>query len=367
MTNSEVKDRIRGCLIGGAIGDALGYAVEFVGYQDIVAKYGENGITKFDLFPYWKEGSGKAEISDDTQMTLFTAEGLLNGMKQSGFPDWAVKDAYIDWYYTQYPSQKEGLAFTSLRDNPRLCHRRAPGGTCLDACRAIIDGMEVVNDSKGCGGIMRVAPIALLSAALQTNDGRGYADYEVAIMADNIAGLTHKHPLGHLPAALLAVLLDRILWIDSQSVLQNFGRLVVDSLDLIKTLFSSTGEADMFLLRHLVIESLNLADSSIPTPECLNRLGQGWVAEETLAVALFCAKRYINDPEQAIIASVNHDGDSDSTGSVCGNIMGAIYGYEYLNANNVCCPDGHDLEDTLELSDIILDTADRLAASKRKS
>ena len=360
MNMNEVKDRIRGCLIGGAIGDALGYAVEFDRLNAILEKYGDNGITKFELSP-----SGKAEISDDTQMTLFTAEGLLNGLKQKDFPDQAVRDSYIDWYFTQYPGQKNGPAFTALRENPRLCHRRAPGGTCLDACRSLIDGREVVNDSKGCGGIMRVAPIGLLNAALRANEGQGYADYEVAIMADNSAKLTHKHPLGHLPAAFLAVLIDRIMEYDREYVVRNFGKLVTDSLDFIMTLFSNAGEAAMFLLHHLVIEALNLADSSIPAPECLNSLGEGWVAEETLAVALFCAKRYIQDPEQAIIASVNHDGDSDSTGSVCGNIMGAIYGYDYLKSGNVCCPEGHSLEDTLELSDIILDTADRLAASKQ--
>ena len=361
MTKNDVKDRIRGCLIGGAIGDALGYAVEFDGLNAILSKYGSKGITKFEL-----SRSGKAEVSDDTQMTLFTAEGLLNGMKEPKFPELAVKDAYIDWYYTQAPGQKKGLPSTSLRDNPRLCHHRAPGCTCLDACRAIIDGREVKNNSKGCGGIMRVAPIALLSAALRDNDGKGFADYRIAIMADYVAEMTHKHPLGHLPAALLAVLLDRILSMDSENVLQNFGKLVSDSLGFIELLFCSESEADLSLLRHLVIESQDLADSSIPTVECLNRLGEGWVAEETLAVALFCAKRYLHDPEQAIIAAVNHDGDSDSTGSVCGNIMGAIYGYDYLKAHNVCCPEGHKLEDTLELSDIILDTADRLAAAKRK-
>lgn len=58
--------------------------------------------------------------------------------------------------------------------------------------------------------------------------------------------------------------------------------------------------------------------------------------------------------EDAIIASVNHDGDSDSTGSVCGNIMGAIYGYEYIRCRNIFCPEGRKFEDTLELSEIIL-------------
>ena len=76
------KDRIRGSLIAGAIGDALGYPVEFIyDYRTIQKKYGEKGITRYDTRHWWKderEQDGKAWVSDDTQMTLFTACGLLN-------------------------------------------------------------------------------------------------------------------------------------------------------------------------------------------------------------------------------------------------------------------------------------------------
>jgi ADP-ribosylglycohydrolase len=66
------KEYFRGCLLGGAIGDALGWPVEFLKLNEIKKKYGEDGIT--DLVAGI---NGKAEITDDTQMTLFTAEGLL--------------------------------------------------------------------------------------------------------------------------------------------------------------------------------------------------------------------------------------------------------------------------------------------------
>lgn len=66
-------NKFRGCLIGGAVGDALGYAVEFLPASAIFKKYGENGITEYELH------REVAEISDDTQMTLFTATGLLIG------------------------------------------------------------------------------------------------------------------------------------------------------------------------------------------------------------------------------------------------------------------------------------------------
>ena len=68
----HAKDQVLGCMVCGAVGDALGYAVEFASYDSIVNKYGEKGITRFDL-----DRHGVAEISDDTQMSLFTAAGIL--------------------------------------------------------------------------------------------------------------------------------------------------------------------------------------------------------------------------------------------------------------------------------------------------
>lgn len=77
MDEQTVKDKIRGSLVGGAVGDALGYPVEFISsYIGLQNRYGERGITRYEL-----NENGKALISDDTQMTLFTACGLLNAVK----------------------------------------------------------------------------------------------------------------------------------------------------------------------------------------------------------------------------------------------------------------------------------------------
>ena len=109
---------------------------------------------------------------------------------------------------------------------------------------------------------------------------------------------------------------------------------------------------------------MQLAHSDTSDADAISQLGEGWVAEETWAIALYCAIRHIDSVENAIIASVNHNGDSDSTGSVCGNIMGAIYGYEHIKERNIFCPEGKQLEETLELSEIILALADDLTTSR---
>ena len=68
------KDRFRGCLCGGAVGDALGYPVEFLEDGEIFRRFGEGGITDYVLTP-----EGVAEVSDDTDITLFSAGALLSG------------------------------------------------------------------------------------------------------------------------------------------------------------------------------------------------------------------------------------------------------------------------------------------------
>ena len=120
-------------------------------------------------------------------------------------------------------------------------------------------------------------------------------------------------------------------------------------------------EEDKQYLKELTSKAVQLAHSNTSDADAIRQLGEGWVAEETWAIALYSAIRHIDSVEDAIIASVNHDGDSDSTGSVCGNIMGAIYGYEHIKERNIFCPEGKQLEDTLELSEIILALADDLS------
>ena len=67
------------------------------------------------------------------------------------------------------------------------------------------------------------------------------------------------------------------------------------------------------------------ASAAMPGPETVTRLGEGWVAEEALAIGAYCAL-VATDFASGIVLAVNHDGDSDSTGSICGNLLGAAWG-----------------------------------------
>ncbi len=343
-------DAIKGSMIGGAIGDALGYAVEFSGEDSIFGKYGENGITEYALDP----ASGKAIISDDTQMSLFTANGLLVGdtrYKLRGIgaaPYFYVQDAYLDWYYTQRNSfvkqgkQQFGVPpkFHSwLMDVPELYKQRAPGNTCLSALerqsreKSISDDFfeRPRNNSKGCGGIMRVAPYALYA--------KRHFNPEVAA---KIAAITHGHSLGYMPSAALGYIVNQIVYGKEQKSLKD---IVIDSKDML----SKTFEGDKHLKELLDIIDLAISlseEADADDLDCIHKLGEGWVAEETLGIALYCALKYQNDFSKAIITSVNHKGDSDSTGAVTGNIVGALIGYDAIDEK---------WKKDLELKDVILE------------
>lgn len=362
----RVKDCIRGSLMAGAAGDALGYPVEFMSRNAILARYGDKGITEFKL-----DSDGNALVSDDTQMTLFTANGMLMGLTRGymrgigGDPKDYVDGAYIDWYYTQTvnkKSERDDFHYTWLRDLPELAHRRAPGITCLNACESLLAHRDVENNSKGCGGIMRVAPMGLLDASFKESGGSGFY-YKTVYLAEagaHIARVTHLHPLGYLPAALMTLLLSRIVPLTPDEVKESIIDIINDGLDVMMNMYGNDYAKYKEYLRTLTLKAVNLAHSNISDIQAIMQLGEGWTAEEAWAISLYCVIRHIDNMREAIIAAVNHDGDSDSTGSITGNIMGAIYGYEAIKRERLFCPYGKKFEDTIELHNIILAIADDL-------
>ena len=343
-------DPIRGCLFGGAVGDALGYAVEFIEDYAIFERYGAEGITEYTL----DKVIGKALISDDTQMTLFTANGLLVGDTRGcmrgiqGWPRGYVAMAYQDWLYTQtgsYENRAErGYNQRSwLCDVPELYARRAPGNTCLSALSEAARAGHVddyianpKNDSKGCGGVMRIAPLALnYQMAIETLD----------MEAAQIAAITHGHSLGYMPAAVLCHIINRIVFPGEQKM--TLREIVIEAMKTAEKIFE--GDKHLKELTDIIDRAIVLSGNDFDDLENIRALGQGWVAEETLAIAIYCSLRYEKDFSRGIIAAVNHSGDSDSTGAVTGNILGALVGYDAIEDK---------WKKDLECADIVIEMAD---------
>ena len=171
----KIKDRYEGTMLGLAIGDALGYAVEFSSLGAIYAQYGPQGIQELEL------RSGIAHFSDDTQMSIAVARGLARAPRPLTCDGSAplVASEFVEW---------------SVRP---VGGHRAPGGACMAGCRALRDGVPWDRaggkDAGGCGSVMRSAPYALF-----------FPEEDDAIECSaRHAKMTHGHPLAAAASAAL--------------------------------------------------------------------------------------------------------------------------------------------------------------------
>jgi ADP-ribosylglycohydrolase/protein-tyrosine phosphatase len=330
-------DRFLGCLIGGAVGDALGCPVEFTGPgKAILARYGEQPPARLDY-----AGDRSAVISDDTQMTLFVAEGIIRAVQRHNdrglcsVPG-VLGRALLRWYDTQTTtlasmgaSGKELPRNGWLRTEERLYARRAPGNTCMSSLSKLMknewDGTKP-NDSKGCGAVMRSAPIGLGAGSRETA-------FEVACAS---GAQTHGHPLGYLPAGYLASLVHDLAR----------GMRLREALDCADALLGREAQQGVAPtnapeeehrqgareLLSWIARAKRAAESwkHEGPVRVIERLGEGWVGEEALAISICCALAIEDggpeDVARVLWASVAHRGDSDSTGAISGNILGAMLG-----------------------------------------
>jgi ADP-ribosyl-[dinitrogen reductase] hydrolase len=317
----HLKRRFRGCLLGGAVGDALGAPVEFMALAEIRANFGRPGITEFTT-----AFDRKGAITDDTQMTLFTAEGLLRAYVQNGGRDArsvtaAVAHAYTRWLRTQGAVPGLPACDTDgwLFEQRELHALRVPGATCLEALQTMSTlGQRADNDSKGSGGLMRMAPVGLWCARLDDGVPLDRVARRALELGAELAGITHGHPTGRLAAGALAALVSLIV---------RDVPLPLAVERVVPLLPRYPGHAET--LRALELARTVARGEAALRPETVVTLGEGWVADEALAIALACALNAA-DFESGVRVAVNHDGDSDTTASVTGNLLGAMHGVEAI-------------------------------------
>ncbi len=189
-----------------------------------------------------------------------------------------------------------------------LWSRRAPGGTCLSGLAFYRDtGKLPENNSKGCGTVMRVAPV-----------GIWFEGEKAYRFGKAISELTHRHPTASISAGCLAYIMSQLFAGESlkQAVIQALGMVEEDEKNL--GVHGETSDA--------VKMALKLAEGDTrPSPELIESMGGAWIAEEALAIALYCAL-VADDFAQGVLLAVNHGGDSDSTGAITGNLLGIIMG-----------------------------------------
>ncbi|MCY1159614.1 MAG: ADP-ribosylglycohydrolase family protein [Citricoccus sp.] len=350
--------RVLGVLAGGAAGDALGYTVEFSSLDQIRARFGDAGLAHRLQVPEVRDG-GTLPVSDDTQMTLFVLDGLLEWI------EWANEGSMADpaacvwlsclrWLRTQEGTLPAGVPEPPARwldGRPELHARRAPGNACLSGLAQPDMGLPEKPhnpDSKGCGTVMRSAPYGMVP---------GLEDELVVSLARQGAVLTHGHPAAWTSAAAFGLMVSRLM------AGHGFGAAVADALDWLQTVPDDGGVADALGAAVAMAQDVRRAGTLLtvlPT-----ELGEGWVAEEALALAVYAVLVTSDGPgagtepsthfRSALHLAINHGGDSDSTASLAGQLLGARYGTAVFP--------GGEAPQWIGERDVVLEAAERWTAA----
>jgi ADP-ribosyl-[dinitrogen reductase] hydrolase len=342
--------RVLGCMLGGALGDAFGYAIEFDRWDAICRQHGPRGLREPVL------QRGQLVVSDDTQMTLFTLEAmavtlphqlpsLFNETLMRPFQA-ACRRAYLRWGSTQgiAPSLQDADEAT-LHLSPTLRQSRAPGNTCLSAVRAGASGTPIspINQSKGCGAVMRTAPIGLID---------GISPELAMALGDAAGALTHGHVDGWLPGGALSAMVCLIARGEAvKPAAHHTLRLLAEHQHLHRQGIARTGTVA------LLTTALQLLDEGAPDrADIFKRLGEGWTGDEALAIGVYAACATDNFKD-AVRLAANHAGDSDSTASIAGQLCGAHHGVMALPHDWIRRLDV--LQDALEVTQRFLAGQDR--------
>jgi len=286
---TEEQDRYEGAMLGLAIGDAVGWPVEFMSLDRIRARYGPGGIRDLESSDRHPAGT----FTDDTQMSLALARGILSKGAES-------EESFIA------EVAREFVAWARSPENDR-----APGATCMSACQELARDLTWRapghNNSKGCGTAMRSAPIGL---AWHGNEER------IIRLANETSTLTHGHPTATAGSVATALLVGWAL--DGLSPLEMHERLLARTRPVSQEFAAKIAQVPTVLDQE--------PDSAYAV------LGGAWVAEEAIACALYTFWRSPEDYRRTVLTAVNMNGDSDSVGCIAGAISGAFNGVEAIAA-----------------------------------
>lgn len=340
-----LRDRFRACLLAGAAGDALGAAMKLASTLPAHARFGPEAVRS-----HIQSCGPPGRIGADTQMTLFTAEGLMRAWvrwcsRGIACTTSVVSHAYQRWLRTQgivHP-RFEGDFDGWLIGVRELHCERAPGRTCISALRSMESfGSPARNRSKGCGGLMRVAPVGLFEASAAQPGASGSSGPSAIDLGCETAALTHGHRTGILAAGLFADIISRLLQGASLPGAIERGRTVLRQRP-------GHEEVETSVRRACELAAQPADPTAIP-----EALGAGWVAEEALAISLYVAL-VAPDLASGVMLAASHgsSGEGNSTATLVGQLLGAIHGLDAIPP--------HWLSD-LELRGVIEEVADDLAS-----
>ncbi|MBK7858043.1 MAG: ADP-ribosylglycohydrolase family protein [Archangiaceae bacterium] len=289
-------DVCAGVVLGAAIGDAMGHPTEFLeSVAAIRAKYGGQGVTKFEL--YWeRDGKHFAPYTDDTQMAEAVLRALLEARGES----------------LDTTMRLMAKKFVAWANEPQGGHR-APGNACLAGCRALEAGAPWDQaggaTAGGCGSVMRAYPFGLVFA----RDVKKAEEWAVAH-----SRLTHRDPIALAASAAMAV--GVALLARGEPVAQASSEMVAAACR-----YSASTAA-------MMATAIDEARRGVEPEVTLERL-RAWAAHEAIAAGVYLLERHPDDARAAILEGANTSGDSDSIATLAGALVGARVGARGLPAD----------------------------------
>ncbi|MBU0894945.1 MAG: ADP-ribosylglycohydrolase family protein [Nanoarchaeota archaeon] len=293
MKKINLLSKFKGAVYGLAIGDQLGYAVEFMRYSEIKKLFGEKGLTDF---------IGK-KYSDDAQMSIAVANGLIKASREHYSVDNVMK--YVSNEFVKWLHDPE--------------NNRAPGNTCLSGCRNLEKGIDWRksgdNNSKGCGAAMRSAPIGLF----YFNGEEKLAEVSYAV-----SKCTHGHNSGIASGIATAYLTSLAV----KNVDPNkYETMLIDFME-------KTGKKMNFDVNEFNSKIKEISQAKkLDLIKGVHFLGDGWIGEEAVAASLYCFLSSPNDYKKSVLLAANTDGDSDTIACITGAISGAYNSISKIPGN----------------------------------
>ncbi|MEU8591739.1 ADP-ribosylglycohydrolase family protein [Streptomyces sp. NPDC048664] len=319
----DFRSRVRGTLLGAALGDALGAPVDGLSLERIRQEHGPEGLVGFAPAPAEHPAplaspeppapGRRGTVSHLTQLTLFSVDGIIRAQVRRDTGAWHpptdLHRAYLRWAVTQRdwgPDERRADDGWLAREE-WLYARRAPSRACLLGLGDEIMGTLEAPKNPGEQGpeaAARSAPFGLLV---------GWEPQLVFQLAVECAAQTHGHPTAFLAAGAYAVIVHALARGES------LDAAVQRALGLLAPRPGQQPVSDA--LQH----ALGAVRQGMPSPARIEELAGAGGADGVLAVAVYCAL-VGEDTRHGLCLAVNHGGPSGATGALTGGLLGALHG-----------------------------------------
>ncbi len=315
----------RGCFLGMAVGDAMGYPVDSKSMEHIREDYGPNGLLGYDLM------NGYAEITSHTQLAAFACNGLLIGLTQGQVtgrmspPVRYVGLAMREWAASQRAWGRPDRTFCWLLHQPEICRRHCVDTRMLECLSRDVRRWplgspdEPKNNFAGPGSLTTAIAVGLFY------DDHRLSQEEIDLLGAETVALTHGSPAAFLSGAFLAHLTGRVV----RNPNTPFAMLVKETVQMMKNEYGHRYSAAIEVCT-LAAQAVTLAQNrSIDPVQAMEKLGCE-TCPQVLAGAVYAVLTSGRDFDRAMITAVNHSGCSAAVGAVTGALLGAMLGEDAL-------------------------------------